>query len=382
MNQKNSFIVENSEATTPYYCFRTDFFSQNVQALREKLQGKAKICYSLKANPWFINEAQKCCDYIEVCSSGEFEICLKSGVPLEQISVGGITKTENECHKILCCSPHRVSVESLSQLELLEKAAEHNNSSLSVLLRLTSGNHFGMPLEIIKNIFNEESKYPHIDIRGIHYYPGTQKRKVEEADRLLTTLMEISTMPKVKELQFGAGFGVPLYTKQSISDFTPYIDRVLSGIPSLSDHCEIVLECGRLLSYSAGGYVTTVLETKKQCGKNFIIVDGGIHHLNYYGQIDGHQIPTIIRLGKNNGSNDIYTICGSLCTASDILAKNVLLPYVQPGDQLIFCNVGAYSVTESRAMFLSRDLPIVVLKNGTETNIKRKIVNTYLLNSI
>ena len=104
--------------------------------------------------------------------------------------------------------------------------------------------------------------------------------------------------------------------------------------------------------------------------------------MNYYGQIDGHQIPTIIRLGKNNGSNDIYTICGSLCTASDILAKNVLLPYVQPGDQLIFCNVGAYSVTESRAMFLSRDLPIVVLKNGTETNIKRKIVNTYLLNSI
>jgi len=381
MNTEHNFIVNDSEVKTPYYCFCTDFFEQNVQMLKERLQGKAKLCFSLKANPWLIDTAKKCCDFIEVCSPGEFDICLQSGVPLKKLSVGGISKTVNECQKISKYPPHRVSIESFCQLSLLEQVAKSNDIILPVLLRLTSGNQFGMPMEIIKKIYDERADYPHIDVRGIHYYPGTQKKKMEDAYKLISTLTDVSMMPKVKEIQFGAGFGVPLYTKQCEDDFYPYRKYILEGISRLSEHCEIVLECGRFLSYSVGAYVTTVLEVKKQCGKSFIIVDGGIHQLSYYGQIDGHQIPPIIRHGSGNDVLETYTICGSLCTASDILAKNVSLPCVQPGDRLVFFNAGAYSVTESRAMFLCRDLPTIVIKKGAESVIMRKAVKTYPLNS-
>lgn len=381
MNNQNNFTVTNPQVKTPYYCFNDDIFIQNVQMMKQKLQGKVKLCYSLKANPWFIESAKKNCDYIEVCSPGEFEICLKSKVPMKQISVGGISKTELECQKIAFNSPHRVSVESLLQIDLLERSAAIYNSSLSILLRLTSGNQFGMPIEMIKKIYNDENKYPHLKIRGIHYYPGTQKKKIEDAKKLIKTLTEVSTIPKVKEIQFGAGFGVPLYTKQNNSEFNSYIEYIIDNIIKLAERCELVLECGRFLTYSTGGYVTTILETKEQCDRKFLIIDGGIHHLSYYGQIDGHQIPIIRKVGCENGAMETYTICGSLCTTNDILAKNILLPIVHEGDQLIFFNVGAYSVTESRALFLSRELPTIVLKYGIEDIIKRKPFQTYQLNS-
>ncbi len=56
-----------------------------------------------------------------------------------------------------------------------------------------------------------------------------------------------------------------------------------------------------------------------------------------------------------------YNLYGSLCTINDILVKDVLLDNLDIGDVLVFRNVGAYSVTEGISLFLSRDLPKVVI---------------------
>ena len=371
-----------SNVHTPYYCFNTDIFAKQVDDLRNKLKGKARICYSMKANPWFVNSALECCDYIEVCSSGELNICQEADIPMGRISVGGVAKTVEECQKIINLSPHRISIESKAQLEIFECLASRLNRTIFILLRLSSGNQFGMTLEQIKDIYKNVEQYPHIFIKGIHYYPGTQKKSLKDARTIIQTLVNALEILPINEIQFGAGIGVPLYISQNNEDYDTYANYIFEGISILAEQCEVTLECGRYLTYLAGSYVTSVLEIKNQYDRRFLIVDGGIHQLSYHGQVGGKPVPIIKKIPQSSTSEITYTICGSLCTVNDILAKDVILPEIHVGDKLMFLNVGAYSVTEARMMFLSRDLPTIVLKNSKETVIRRRSFPTYTLNTV
>ena len=44
-----------------------------------------------------------------------------------------------------------------------------------------------------------------------------------------------------------------------------------------------------------------------------------------------------------------------------------MLDHPEIGDRLIFENIGAYSVTEASYLFLSRDMPVIYLKNWNGT---------------
>ena len=70
-----------------------------------------------------------------------------------------------------------------------------------------------------------------------------------------------------------------------------------------------------------------------------------------------------------------WTICGSLCTANDILVKQYPLSEVKIGDVLLFERTGAYSMSEGMALFLSRELPAVfALKTeGELKNLRPRI---------
>ena len=75
------------------------------------------------------------------------------------------------------------------------------------------------------------------------------------------------------------------------------------------------------------------------------------------------------------------TLCGSLCTTMDVLARGAYLPGLREGDVLIFHETGAYSVSEGMAAFLSRDLPAVWLLYADGRLVKvRENTETYLWN--
>ena len=131
------------------------------------------------------------------------------------------------------------------------------------------------------------------------------------------------------------------------------------------------------------------MDLKQNAEVPALFIDGGINHLNYYGQIMGMKKPPI-HLVKTNSSQSIqgistsngYTIYGSLCTTADIITKEYLFDS-QPGvgDLLSFTNIGAYSVTEGIYLFLSHPLPkILCCKDGTE-KLLRDSVESWQLNT-
>ena len=120
-------------------------------------------------------------------------------------------------------------------------------------------------------------------------------------------------------------------------------------------------------------------------------MDGGIHQINYYGQVMGMKKPymSIIDTDGNVYSIEDYedvakwNICGSLCTVNDVIVRGVSIDNPKKDDILVFENVGAYSVTEGMALFLSRELPQISLYNEDgKIDIVRNKYELYNFNSI
>ena len=76
--------------------------------------------------------------------------------------------------------------------------------------------------------------------------------------------------------------------------------------------------------------------------------------------------PFIKHYGSQDGEVREWTVCGSLCTSSDVLVRQYPFKDLNQGDHLIFGKTGAYSATEGMSMFLSRDLPLVLLYSEHE----------------
>lgn len=359
------------QGETPFYLFDLDAFAERIRKIKECLGERISLCYAMKANPFLISSAVLQVDRLEVCSPGEFSICMDHKIPAEKLVVSGVYKEESKMQSALAYGGAKsiYTVESLGQLQLLEKEAGKGNCRIPVLLRLTSGNQFGMDEGVIRELIREREHFPHLDIRGLQYYSGTQKKRKkvleEELRRMDSLLSEWKEQYgfEAKELEYGPGFYVPYFQKEEEEELSETMKAFRETVECLEFPGKITLEIGRYLAAECGIYVTRIVDVKENAGQRYGIVDGGIHHLNYFGQTMAMKIPHYVQLDgesleeKREGKENPVTICGALCTASDVLVKNLPLKGSYLGDVLVFERTGAYSVTEGIYLFLSRNFP-------------------------
>lgn len=365
---------------TPLYVYSVSRFQKNIQELKQKLGERVSVCSSVKANPWLTTMGGSAADLIEVCSPGEWRYCLSQGIAPERIVLGGVKKTRDELFEAMQRTPHRISVESREQLKDLSDAAVSAGNNARVLLRLSSGNQFGMDCDEIMEIMEHREAFPGICFMGLHYYSGTQKKLSKQILQDVRSLHEAALRCGnwVQELEYGPGLGVPQFTGHEPDQYRQNLDLLAGEIQKLTEEYQITLECGRLLTADAGVYVTGICETKHNGGREYIVVDGGIHQLHYYGQHSGVPVPYLRCTGT--GEPHKVTICGSLCTVSDILAKDAMVGGCGIGEKLIFMNVGAYAATEGMSLFLNRDLPAVVIERNGALLQLRQHYSTEVLN--
>ena len=169
------------------------------------------------------------------------------------------------------------------------------------------------------------------------------------------------------------------------------VENILSEfralLESLNFKGKVVLEMGRFLAAACGYYVTSIVDMKVNKEQPYVIMDGGINHLNYYGQAMAMKQPYCTQLDtegseKTEGEEEAWNLCGALCTVSDVVVKRFPLYKPQLHDILVFERVGAYSVTEGIYLFLSRPLPrIYFWTEGEGLRMVRDGVHTDLLNS-
>ena len=379
---------------TPCYVFDETEMRRRISTIRESLPDGVVLCFAMKANPFMIKAACSEAELLEVCSEGEYRICRHDGIPNGRLTISGINK--NPAHmRELVSSPepiHRFTVESASQFALLKSLAHELDTTVPVLFRITSGNQFGMDAAVAKQLIAESRNDPHVDFRGVQYFSGTQKsspgrivRELSKVDALIESIREECSV-EVRELEYGPGLPVDYAETDEAARAArdeEFLATLHDALAALRFGGTVILEMGRAMAASCGTYLTTVVDVKENRGHSFAIIDGGKHQISFY----GHELaltPPVCHAvpARSNPDRTVWTICGSLCTANDILIKQFDASALEIGDRLVFPSAGAYCMTEGISLFLSRDLPRIYLVDGAETmTLVRDRIETAILNT-
>ncbi len=387
MNQAlNRLLQENK---TAFYVFDIEKLKARIAHLQAALPPEVVLCYAVKANTFITKELIDTIHRFEVCSPGEAEICRAVGVPSENMVISGVYKTP-EVMEAMVADPgfHPIyTVESLEQYELFRRLAKQYGRTLPLLLRLTNGSQFGINKGDIEAIVARRGETPEVDVLGIQFFSGTQKTSLKKLKREVGKLDDLLTLLEEKygfvarELEYGPGFPVSYFQSDELDEA-----ELLSGFSELlhdmTHHPKITLELGRSIAASCGTYYTHIVDLKRNQEQNYALVDGGMHHLVYFGQHMAMKQPFFHVCGKEElPATDQWNICGSLCSMNDVMTKQSPLPDLALGDVLAFENAGAYCMTEGISLFLSRDIPAVylLLENGTAVQV-RKAFDTATLN--
>ena len=387
MNQNLIQLIDEKQSS--FYVFDIERLKRRIAFLKDSLPGGVDLCYAVKANPFVTKEIKDCLERLEVCSPGETNICASLGVENRKLVVSGIYKSPTATEGLVA-DPNFDAIftaESVGQYQLLCRLSEKYGRSLRLLLRLTNDSQFGMNESDIENIIADRASNPRIHILGIQFFSGTQKtslkkyrREIEYLDAFLARLDGEHGFC-AEELEYGPGFPVSYFVSDDFDEAA-----LLSGFSELlcGMVCrpKITLELGRSISASCGHYYTQIVDIKENKGQSYALIDGGMHHIVYFGQHMAMKRPYFSVVGKPDPAGEkTWIICGSLCSMNDIVAKQIPLPEIAIGDTLCFENTGAYCMAEGISLFLSRDLPAIylLLENG-ELICVRQSFETELLN--
>ncbi|MCR5006661.1 MAG: alanine racemase [Clostridiales bacterium] len=366
---------------TPLYYFDGEILRDRICFLRKHIPEATDLCYAVKANPFLIKEAAPYVDRLEVCSPGEARICFDQQVPEEKMVISGVYKDPDFMQELVQQHPliGWYTVESMSQYQLLTQLARTYGRKLKLLPRLSSGMQFGMDEKEITGIL--EAPDPEVEICGLQFFSGTQKTSLKKMRREMEKSSRLVRAFGLQELEFGTGFPV-FYFADETFDEEAYLQGFRALLEEYAEGLTVTLELGRSITASCGTYYTTVVDTKQIGSEKFAIVDGGIHQIAYYGQFMAMKLPCMRLLPERKADAEPWNICGSLCTVNDILVKEWPTAPLSQGDVLAFEKAGAYCVTEGIALFLSRDLPAVVLKSAQDgkEHLLRAHVETNTLN--
>ena len=374
---------------SPSYIFDLDALKERVLNIKKILGKDINICYAMKANPFIIEEMKDYIDRYEVCSPGEYEICQRHSVKKDVIIVSGVNKTYESMERImsLCNGDGIFTIESAEHYDILSKVCKEKNIHIRVVIRLTSGNQFGIDKDMFKNILLQLKDNEYLDFAGIHYYSGTQKKLkkvIKEVAMLEEFAKELQDEYGVATdiLEYGPGLLFNYFEGEETPSFEEQLSELKDILKNIKSFKHITLEMGRFIASECGYYCTEVVDRKCNNGSEYAIVDGGIHQINYYGQTLGMKKPFMDVITCNDSYElQKINICGSLCTVNDVILRDVSLPQLDKGDILIFKNCGAYSITEGMALFLSRELPAGIFYNKDTGFVRvRDRIGTHLIN--
>ena len=374
---------------TPTFVFDEAQLANRMREIKSIVGERVRLCYSIKANPFLLPAMAQLTEKLEVCSPGEMDICIAEHAAPETILVSGVNKTLPDILAALDYGVRDFTAESLLHVRLLEEAASARSVTLRVLLRLSAGTQFGMDESDLREAIARRERTPHLDIVGLHYFAGTQRKKLAEQQKELTMLRGFMDSLRedysftTRRLEYGPGLYYPYFAHEDDSDTLAPLREIAPDLKAMAEITDLTVEMGRFFVSECGYYLTRVADVKTILGGRCAILDGGMHHVNYIGSNMGMRVPHLLHLaadGRPAGEPEDVMLCGSLCTTADVMVRKATLPALSVGDVLCFTRIGAYSVTEGPALFLSRDMPRIVLLGESGARLVRDVIHTSKLN--
>ncbi len=374
---------------TPFYLYSYKTLTEHLEKLESAFKDISPlICFSMKANSNLavLRSLVKNGAGLDIVSGGELFRAKKAGCSPSKIVYAGVGKTDSEIEDAIRAGILLFNVESVPELDRIQKAAKKLRKKANVSLRvnpdvdadthahITTGkaeSKFGMDMETVHSAFRNKKQYPNLSISGVHVHIGSQITKgepfVKAFSKVLGFLTELEREGhEIKFLNLGGGLGI-IYSDerpQTAEDFAKLILPLLKG-----KKYRVIFEPGRFIAGNSGIFVTQVLYIKETNAKNFAIIDGGMNDLirpALYGSF--HDVWP---LHMNGSAKKVkYDVVGPICESGDFLAKDRTVNELKAGDIIAFASAGAYGFSMA-SNYNARPRAAEVMVRGSKFDVVR-----------
>jgi diaminopimelate decarboxylase len=349
---------------------------------------------------------------IDVCTGGELAVALAAKFPANRIEVHGNNKSEEEIRVAIEVGVAKIVVDSMQEIERVDRLAKAVNKVQKVLLRITPGveahTHeaistahedvkFGFSIAsgaAWKAILATQSA-ANLSLEGLHCHIGSQIFENEGFILATTKLLELSAKfrdefkSELTELDLGGGYGIAYLAGDKT--FDP--NQVMAALAELvKSECKrhnlkvpkISIEPGRAI---AGPTTTTLYEvgTTKDVeldgGKTrrYIAVDGGMSD-NIRPGLYGAKYSALLANRTSSASAITSRLVGKHCETGDIIIRDIDLPSdIAPGDILAIPATGAYGRSMASNYNHMMKPPVISVVNGAARTILRRETEADLL---
>lgn len=368
--------------STPLYYYDGDTIVDRYRRLRQIYPGSVDIYYAFKSNNSLAicQLLQKEGAGADITSLGEYILAKRAGFHPSRLLFTGPGKRIEELDVVIKEEIGMIVAESLTEIKRIDAIARKYNKKQKVLLRINvnyctteSGiqlgggcQKFGVDEQNAALTIKEILKKKNITFLGIHAISGSLILKYSVllkaysyAIKLADKLMK-QNIP-IRLVDFGGGLGIPYTQKQEPINLV----KLGAGVKKMliGKSYQGIVEIGRFLVGEPGVYITKVIDTKESGGKKFAVLDGGTHHiLRQYLQWANAFVDVMCQNDIQTDKKEHISLGGPLCTPSDFLVRDTLLPAINIDDLLIFQNCGAYAYSTGIALFSGHPTPIEVME--------------------
>lgn len=209
------------EYGTPTFVFDAEEFWRRLDKVADIFDDEVRLCFAMKANPFLAGAAADHGIRLEVCSPGELAICEDVGISAPQIVYSGVNKQAEDVSRAIRYRVGVLTAESKLHVKLIEECAAQASTTVKVLLRLNSGSQFGMSKADLLEVIDKRTDFPHLEIVGLHYFVGTQRKKLKHQVRESRSARAYRRASdehgfKVQRLEYGPGLAVPYFADRGL----------------------------------------------------------------------------------------------------------------------------------------------------------------------
>ena len=349
---------------------------------------------------------------IDVCTGGELAVALAANFPADRIEVHGNNKSEDEIRAAIEVGVAKIVIDSMQEIERVDRIAKTANKVQKVLLRITPGveahTHeaistahedvkfgFSIASGAAWKAINAAQSAANISLEGLHCHIGSQIFENEGFILATKRLLELSAKfrdefkSELLELDLGGGYGIAYLAGDKT--FDP--NQVMAALAELvKSECnrhnlkvpKISIEPGRAI---AGPTTTTLYEvgTTKDVeldgGKTrrYIAVDGGMSD-NIRPGLYGAKYSALLANRTSSATAINSRLVGKHCESGDIIIRDIDLPSdIAPGDILAIPATGAYGRSMASNYNHMLKPAVISVANGAARTILRRETEADLL---
>jgi diaminopimelate decarboxylase len=319
----------------------------------------------------------------DVASGGELALALNAGFDPARTYLHGNAKSARELREALEAGVGHVVLDSLHELDRLERIAADLQRRQEVLIRVNpdvagethskistgqADSKFGFSMQQARAAVARLAESPTLTLVGLHFHIGSQLFELEPFRAAIRTIAQLG---EFEVYNLGGGLGAAYTADQHPPSPEQYVDAIVDTLHTeIGTDKRLLLEPGRALVANSTVTLYTV-QTVKRNVSTWVAVDGGMSD-NLRPMLYDARYEALIADRPLATGGELCELAGKHCESGDVIISEVQLDNPRPGDVIVTPATGAYGYSLANNYNGIPRPPVVFCRDGSGRVVVRR----------